>query len=117
MKNVVLHLITGYYSIKPRDNLQLRYFPHREPKRKSTRCHRAFSLAYCVLDSLSSVMAAWEVPFMFDAALRKKLIRSNSLEEVEKLLSEHPDLDAKRVYQEIEKHRPGSSEKLDLNEL
>lgn len=54
---------------------------------------------------------------MFDAALRKKLIRSNSLEEVEKLLSEHPDLDAKRVYQEIEKHRPGSSEKLDLSEL
>ena len=42
-------------------------------------------------------MGAWEVPFMFDAALREKLIRSNSLEEVEKLLSEHPDLDAKRV--------------------
>ena len=54
---------------------------------------------------------------MFDAALREKPIRSHSLEEVEKLISKHPDLDAKRVYQEIEKHRPGSSEKLDLSEL
>ena len=54
---------------------------------------------------------------MLEAALREKPIRSHSLEEVEKLLSEHPDLDAKRVYQEIEKHRCDSSEKLDLSEL
>ena len=54
---------------------------------------------------------------MLDAKLREKLIHSGSLEGVKELLSGRPDLDAERIWQEIEKHRSGKNEKLDLDEL
>lgn len=42
---------------------------------------------------------------------------AQSLEEVEKLLKDHPELEPKQVWNEIEKHSSTQSEKLDLDEL
>ena len=58
-----------------------------------------------------------ENSIMLDAKLRERLIHSDSLEEAKELLSGRPDLDAERIWQEIEKHRSGKNEKLDLDEL
>ena len=54
---------------------------------------------------------------MISKELKEKLNRSNSIEEAKELLSERPDLDAERIWQEIERHRSKRKEKLDLNEL
>ena len=49
--------------------------------------------------------------------LREKLRGAESLEEVKSALADCPDMDAERVWQEIERHVSAKSEKLDLNEL
>ena len=54
---------------------------------------------------------------MISAELKEKLSHSNTLEEIKGLLSEHPELDAERIWQEIANHRSGKNEKLDLQEL
>ena len=54
---------------------------------------------------------------MKNAELKEKLIHSDSLDEVKGPLSECPDLDAERIWQEIEAHRSGKHEKLDLDAL
>lgn len=46
-----------------------------------------------------------------------KLNEANSLEEVEDIIKDDPELDAKRVYEEITRHRSNKAEKLDLEEL
>ena len=53
---------------------------------------------------------------MLNDLLKEKLIKSDSLEEVKECLSDRPDLDAERIWQEIEKHRSWKNEKLDLDE-
>ena len=54
---------------------------------------------------------------MLNDLLKEKLIKSDSLEEVKECLSERHDLDAERVWKEIEKHHSGKNGKLDLDEL
>ena len=54
---------------------------------------------------------------MLNAELKERLIQSASLEETKELLSSCPDLDAEKIWQEIEKHRSMKNEKLDLEEL
>ena len=54
---------------------------------------------------------------MLDNRLKERLNEANSREEVESLLQSHPELDADRVWHELENHRSGQSEKLDLDEL
>ena len=58
-----------------------------------------------------------EGPTMLNAELKEKLIHSESPEEVKELLSKCPDLDAERIYAEIENHRSTRNERLDLDEL
>ena len=48
---------------------------------------------------------------------KQKLINAQSLEEVEELLKDEPDLDPAKVYEEISKHRHADATKLDLEEL
>ena len=54
---------------------------------------------------------------MLNPELKEKLIHCQNLEEVEELLSMYPDLDAKRIWQEVENRRSEKNEKLDLDEL
>ena len=54
---------------------------------------------------------------MLDNRLKERLNEADSREEVESLLQNHPELDADRIWEEIENHRSGQSEKLDLAEL
>ena len=49
--------------------------------------------------------------------LIQKLNAAKSLEEVEKIASELPGLDAKQAWKELERHRSEHSDKLDLEEL
>ena len=49
--------------------------------------------------------------------LKMKLSKANSLGEVKTILGANSGLDAEQLWREIEKHRSGQSEKLDLNEL
>ena len=49
--------------------------------------------------------------------MKEKLLEANSLEEVKDILKDHPDLDAERIYQEVENHRSNRNERLDLDEL
>ena len=54
---------------------------------------------------------------MLDKQLKEKLAEANSLDEAKDILKDRPELDAEKVYQEVERHRSGRAEKLDLNEL
>ena len=54
---------------------------------------------------------------MLNNELKAKLNNAESLEEVKEIVKDHPELDAEKVYQEIERHRSSQTEKLDLNEL
>ena len=54
---------------------------------------------------------------MTDKELKAKLMEASSLEEVKGILKDNPELDAERLWQEVEKHNSAKSEKLDLNEL
>ena len=49
--------------------------------------------------------------------LKMKLSKAGSLEEVKGMLGAGSGVDAEQLWREIEKHRSGQSEKLDLNEL
>ena len=49
--------------------------------------------------------------------LKAKLVIANNVEEVRTILGANSGLDAEQVWKEIEKHRSGRSEKLDLGEL
>ena len=49
--------------------------------------------------------------------LKMKLSKANSLGEVKTILGAGSGVDAEQLWREIEKHRSGQSEKLDLNEL
>ena len=49
--------------------------------------------------------------------LKERLGQVHSLEEAKDILADRPDLDAKRIYEEIENHRSGRNERLDLEEL
>ena len=42
---------------------------------------------------------------MISKELKEKLNRCISIEEAKELLSERPDLDAERIWQEVERHR------------
>ena len=48
---------------------------------------------------------------------KARLSEANSLEEVEDALKDSPELDAKRVWQELQNRRSNMSQLLDLNEL
>ena len=52
-----------------------------------------------------------------NADLKMKLSKAGSLEEVKGMLGAGSGVDAEQLWREIEKHRSGQSEKLDLNEL
>ena len=52
-----------------------------------------------------------------NADLKTKLSKASSLEEVKGMLGAGSGVDAERLWREIEKHRSGQSERLDLNEL
>ena len=52
-----------------------------------------------------------------NADLKMKLSKASSLEEVKGMLGAGSGVDAEKLWREIEKHRSGQSEKLDLNEL
>ena len=54
---------------------------------------------------------------MNNDALKEKLLQANSLEEAKEILSNTPDIDAEKAYEEIARHRSQNSEKLDLSEL
>ena len=54
---------------------------------------------------------------MLNNELKEKLVRAKSLEEVQGLLKDRPELDAKRLWDELENHRSAKNEKLDLQEL
>ena len=54
---------------------------------------------------------------MLDALLKEKLKTASSFEEVKEIIKDYPGLDAERIWQEVEKHNSGKSEKLDLEEL
>ena len=49
--------------------------------------------------------------------LKERLAQANSLEDVQNALLDFPDIDASQVYQELQRHRSGEAERLDLNEL
>ena len=49
--------------------------------------------------------------------MKERLIAAGSLEEVKSILKDRPEVDAKKVWQEIQNHRSSKAEKLDLNEL
>ena len=49
--------------------------------------------------------------------LKERLGQVHSLEEAKEILADRPDLDAKRIYGEIENHRSNRNERLDLEEL
>ena len=52
-----------------------------------------------------------------NADLKTKLSKASSLEQVKGMLGADSGVDAEQLWREIEKHRSGQSEKLDLNEL
>ena len=54
---------------------------------------------------------------MIDKGLKEELSKAGSLEETKDILKGCPDVDAERVWQELDAHRSSKSEKLDLNEL
>ena len=54
---------------------------------------------------------------MLDDKLKEKLNAADCFEEVKEILKERSDIDAERVWKEIENHRSGKKEKLDLDEL
>ena len=54
---------------------------------------------------------------MIDAKLQERLDEARNLEEVKDIIKDHPELNAEQIYQEVERHRSGEAEKLDLNEL
>ena len=49
--------------------------------------------------------------------LKDNLLNAGSLEETQEILKEHPEIDASRAWEEIERRRSAMSEKLDLDEL
>ena len=54
---------------------------------------------------------------MLNNELKSKLANAETLEEVEALLKGEPNLDPKKVYEELRRHRSEEAEKLDLDEL
>ena len=54
---------------------------------------------------------------MLENELKNALLEAKSLDEVKDLLKDQPELDAERVYQEIDHRRSNKAEKLDLDEL
>ena len=49
--------------------------------------------------------------------LKERLSGATSLEEVEALLKDQPELNAEQVWEEVQRHASSKSEKLDLGEL
>ena len=54
---------------------------------------------------------------MLDNELKQRLDDAQNLEEVKEIIADSPELDANRLWEELENHRSAKSEKLDLNEL
>ena len=54
---------------------------------------------------------------MLNNELKSNLANAETLEEVEALLEGKPNLDPKKVYEELRRHRSKEAEKLDLEEL
>ena len=54
---------------------------------------------------------------MLNDKIKERLDDATSLEEVKDILKDNPELDADRLYQELENHRSSRNERLDLNEL
>ena len=54
---------------------------------------------------------------MLNKDVQNKLKTASSLEEVKDIVRDNPELDAERLWQEIEKHHSAQNEKLDLEEL
>ena len=54
---------------------------------------------------------------MIDSQLKQQLNEANSLEEVQDVLKDNPEINAERLWQELENHRSAKTEKLDLDEL
>ena len=54
---------------------------------------------------------------MLNDNLKEKLNDAKNLDEVKAILADSPELDAERVWKEIENHRSNKAERLDLDEL
>jgi len=54
---------------------------------------------------------------MLNKELKERLANAKNIDEVKDIVKDNPELDAERVWQEIEKHKSAKSEKLDLEEL
>ena len=54
---------------------------------------------------------------MVNKELKDRLVDAKNLEEVNDIVKDNPELDAERIWQEIERHESSRNEKLDLNEL
>ena len=54
---------------------------------------------------------------MMDKSQKEKLCNAQSLEEVETILAGSEGIDAKRAYEEIQRHRSDSATRLELDEL
>ena len=54
---------------------------------------------------------------MLNDKIKERLDDATSLEEVKDILKDSPELDAERLYQELENHRSSRNERLDLDEL
>ena len=52
-----------------------------------------------------------------NAKLKANLLQARSLDQTKEILKDHPGLNAEKVFEEVERHRSASSEKLDLDEL
>ena len=54
---------------------------------------------------------------MSNIGLREQLNHATSVEEVQEIIKDHPELNAEEVWQEKQRHASARSEKLDLDEL
>ena len=54
---------------------------------------------------------------MISNELKENIIGAKSLEEVEELVKDQPNLNAETVWKEVQRHQSDKSEKLDLEEL
>ena len=54
---------------------------------------------------------------MISDELKAKLAKANSLQQTKEILKDHSDINAEQVWKEMEKHRSGRADKLELDEL
>ena len=54
---------------------------------------------------------------MLDEETRRRLASAQSMDEVKGILTDHPEIDAERVWKEIAGRRAAKAERLDLDEL